>query len=234
MNIKGLTSNTKPYSLNIGKASKKEALVDGLGNFKGLPKEAIQKIQDMAREGAEKGVYMGETYNAFINQFEADYVSPDRAGLASALAPVVQNAKNMEGDGEDHYLSLIDMVTQKIREWSGKNTGLAQNTHTKKIAGSGNHSTADMDGMTGSIRVGAMGSVCMHIYDKHGQNILDYSSNLGASQWVSLPTRAEQQYRTLTTSIYYSAYTEACKDIKERTAAEGTEDSASPRFSIRV
>lgn len=226
MNINNLTLNSGRYPLSIGKNSKKEALVDAAGNFKGLPKESIQQIQEMARKGAEQGVYMGEDYCAYINQFEDNYVSPDRAGIAAALTPVVQNAKYTD-EGES-YRSLIDMVTEKIREWSGKSTGLPKNTHTGK-----NHSV-DMDGMTGKIQVGAQGSVLMHVYDKHGQNILDYSSNLGNVQWVSLPTKAEQQYRTITTSIYYNAYTEACKDIKERTASENTENGASPGFNIRV
>lgn len=70
----------------------------------------------MARKDAAKGIYMDENYCAYINQFEENYVSPDRAGLAAALTPVVQNAKYT--DEEASYHSLIDMVTEKIREWS--------------------------------------------------------------------------------------------------------------------
>lgn len=200
MEVRGL--GLKPDYFLMGKktAGKKMSLVDKAGYFKGIPDDVKKQIQEMAEKDAENGVYTSEEYVSWRLKFKEDYVSPDRVGLAEKLTPLVQNARYT--DGKKHSFSLIDKVTEKIQSWKGKEMG------------------------SGTIHVGAEGFVTMSYYDNNGEEILAYNS-FGGGGWISVPTKAEEQYDRVESSIYYAAYTAACARIKEQVAAQETDRAGS-------
>lgn len=206
MNIKGASSNMV-RCLNFGNVNRKMSLVNANGSFTSLPDDMAKKIQEMAKNDAEKGIYMGEEFVSCKIQFREDYVSPDRASLIAKLTPMVQNAKYI--DGLEHSFSLLDMVTEKIQSWSGKNVG------------------------TGKIHVGANGYVTMSICNNHGEEILAYNS-FGGGGWTSVPTKAEFQYDKTTTAVYLAAYQAARSEMKERISCQDSGDEVTRRFEMKA
>ena len=208
MEVKGLQHKTDYSLMSKRTAGKKMSLVDKAGYFKGIPDEVKEKIQETARKDAENGVYTSEEYVAWRLKFKEDYVSPDRADLAAKLTSLVQNAKYT--DGKKYFFSLLDKVTEKIQSWKGKEHG------------------------SGTIHIGAEGFVTMSYYDNNGEEILAYNS-FGGGGWISVPTKAEEQYDAVETGIYYAAYTAACAELKERAVAEDAgRDGSSKGFETRA
>ena len=69
----------------------------GKKNTSSLPDEVVENIQKMAREGAKKGVYMGDQYGAYINAYKTQHISPNRSKLISLMTPMLMNAKYTNG-----------------------------------------------------------------------------------------------------------------------------------------
>lgn len=87
---------------------------------------------------------------------------------------------------------------------------------------------------SGTIHVGAEGFVTMSYHDNNGEEILAYNS-FGGGGWTSIPTKAEEQYDRVETSIYYAAYDAACAEIKQQAAAERRDRARMPGgFETRV
>ena len=54
-------------------------------NNTSLPDEFVKTIREMAKEGAQKGVYKGDEYIAFMNAYKKQHISPDRPKLLMGL-----------------------------------------------------------------------------------------------------------------------------------------------------
>ena len=58
-------------------------------NNTSLPDEFVKTIREMAKEGAQKGVYKGDEYIAFMNAYKKQHVSPDRPKLLMGLNKIL-------------------------------------------------------------------------------------------------------------------------------------------------
>jgi hypothetical protein len=66
---------------NISVSSK----TNGSKKYTGVSEKLKEEIQKWAKEGASKGVYMGEKYAAFIQKYRNAHVSPDYSKLKMQL-----------------------------------------------------------------------------------------------------------------------------------------------------
>ena len=60
-------------------------------NNTSLPDEFVKTIREMAKEGAQKGVYKGDEYIAFMNAYKKQHISPDRPKLLMGLNKILSN-----------------------------------------------------------------------------------------------------------------------------------------------
>ena len=58
-------------------------------NNTSLPDEFVKTIREMAKEGAQKGVYKGDEYIAFMNAYKKQHISPDRPKLLMGLNKIL-------------------------------------------------------------------------------------------------------------------------------------------------
>lgn len=99
MNISRIPTFSSSYgrlqNTNMGKGETKEtdkssalessAITSKKKNSSSLPDEVVKQIQNMAREGASKGVYMGAKYATFCKQYKKTNITPDYSKLQSRL-----------------------------------------------------------------------------------------------------------------------------------------------------
>ncbi|WP_286164839.1 hypothetical protein [Clostridium sp. 1xD42-85] len=62
-----------------------------------LPEKVVNKIKEMAKDGAAKGEYMGKDYISYINSYKEKHVSPDRSKLIALMTPRIMNATYTNG-----------------------------------------------------------------------------------------------------------------------------------------
>ena len=60
-------------------------------NNTSLPDEFVKTIREMAKEGAQKGVYKGDEYIAFMNAYKKQHISPDRPKLLMGLNKILSS-----------------------------------------------------------------------------------------------------------------------------------------------
>ena len=58
-------------------------------NNTSLPDEFVKTIREMAKEGAQKGVYKGDEYIAFMNAYKKQHISPVRPKLLMGLNKIL-------------------------------------------------------------------------------------------------------------------------------------------------
>ena len=90
------TLNTQFSSEDTLKVSGKKVMDDTSAteefeNNTSLPDEFVKKIREMAKEGAQKGVYKGDEYIAYMNAYKKQYISPDRSKLLMGLNNILSN-----------------------------------------------------------------------------------------------------------------------------------------------
>lgn len=61
-------------------------------NNTSLPDEFVKTIREMAKEGAQKGVYKGDEYIAFMNAYKKQHISPDRPKLLMGLNKILSTS----------------------------------------------------------------------------------------------------------------------------------------------
>lgn len=88
------TSNTKFSREDIVEISGKKDAEDTSAttefeNNTSLPDEFVKTIREMAKEGAQKGVYKGDEYIAFMNAYKKQHISPDRPKLLMGLNKIL-------------------------------------------------------------------------------------------------------------------------------------------------
>ncbi|API93114.1 MULTISPECIES: hypothetical protein [unclassified Virgibacillus] len=93
-------SSINPHT-TYKKASTETSKADKIGsekkNTSSLPDRVVNKIKEMAQDGAAKSVYMGKDYISFINSYKKQHVSPDRSKLIRLLTPTLLTAKYTNG-----------------------------------------------------------------------------------------------------------------------------------------
>ena len=90
------TLNTQFSSEDTLKVSGKKVMDDTSAteefeNNTSLPDEFVKKIREMAKEGAQKGVYKGDEYIAYMNAYKTQHISPDRPKLLMGLNNILSN-----------------------------------------------------------------------------------------------------------------------------------------------
>ena len=150
--------------------------VSKIKNTSSLPDEVFENIQRLAKEDAKKNIYMDNEFVAYINNYKAQHISPDRSRLMMMLNPMIANAQYT--NGQPTFFSLLDFTVR--------------------------------------FSVGAMFGAYVSVRDSSGEEILTYSPSNG--RWVSLPTKAENQFHDEATGVYYAAFEEARAEIRAQEA----------------
>lgn len=94
------TASTQSSSKDIVEISGKKT-VDGTSateefeNNTSLPDEFVKKIREMAKEGAQKGVYKGDEYIAYMNAYKKQHISPNRSKLLMGLNNILSNLSHI-------------------------------------------------------------------------------------------------------------------------------------------
>ena len=88
------TSNTKfsredTVEISGKKDEENTSATTEFENNTSLPDEFVKTIREMAKEGAQKGVYKGDEYIAFMNAYKKQHISPDRPKLLMGLNKIL-------------------------------------------------------------------------------------------------------------------------------------------------
>lgn len=102
MNISG---SYRRYSFDGGLANDKVTVnemrkygkVKEITNKSSLSKAITSDIQQLAREDAKKGVYMGSEFGTYRKSYMQQHISPNRSKLISMINPWIINSKKTNG-----------------------------------------------------------------------------------------------------------------------------------------
>lgn len=61
----------------------------------------ITRVQEYARADAQTGVYMSEEYNAFVRDYQARHISPEREGAIARVSELIDQYGQYQGGGEN-------------------------------------------------------------------------------------------------------------------------------------
>lgn len=89
------SSNEDTVEISGKKSVDDTSATEEFENNTSLPDEFVKKIREMAKEGAQKGVYKGDEYIAYMNAYKKQYISPDRSKLLMGLNNILSNLSHI-------------------------------------------------------------------------------------------------------------------------------------------
>lgn len=84
-------------SNSINEVAQDIASTSKVKNTSSLPDKVFEDIQKMAKEDAQKNIYMSDRFGAYRKSTMQQYVSPNRSKLISILNPMITNARYTNG-----------------------------------------------------------------------------------------------------------------------------------------
>lgn len=160
--------------------------------------EFVEQLQSLAKDNAQKGVYMDQTFVQLRRSQMEQYVSPDRAG---PMAQTNQALQEVAKEEEDPLLEFLDRLlgnkSAKVRRDSAKQTFVTMSGMSGNCSGKIHHNST---GQTAEI------------YSSDGEKIASYNSN--GSGWTIEHTQAEDKFLDAAAKVYMQAYEEARAGIK--------------------
>lgn len=198
--IDSLSSRTGT-SIQWGKSTKiqctektaKSAMTDGF----------VERVKSLAKEDAQKGIYMDKGYLQLQHSQMKQYVSPDRSGPMSQATQVLQVVAKEDDPQLELLNSLLKRLSGRIQHKDGQtlvSLGKMSGDCFGKIHHNSSGQTAD-------------------IYAPNGETIASYNSNGGG--WTVIQTQEELKFQGEADAVYAQAFREARAELAatQQTAA---------------
>ena len=148
----------------------------------------VQKLQELARRDAQKGIGMSQEAIDLRYAQMAKYVSPDRSAPIAQMSRELQKAAQEHREEQDPTLEFLDRVIERLK---GRPSRIVKSFSGLAGGCSGNlHSTPENQVAT--------------VYSPDGEEIAQYNTSGGG--WMNLTTRAENQFLGDSSAIYMQAY----------------------------
>ena len=155
-----------------------------------------EKLQELARKDAQKGVYMSQEAINLRHAQMNKYVSPDRSAPIAQMTQELQKAEKAH-KGEDPTLEFLDRMIAQLKA-KGRPERIVKSFSGLAGGCSGDlHSTSENQVAT--------------VYSPDGEEIAQYASNGG---WMNLTTKAENQFLGDSNDVYMQAWNAARAEIK--------------------
>ena len=155
-----------------------------------------EKLQELARKDAQKGVYMSQEAINLRHAQMGKYVSPDRSAPIAQMTQELQKAEKAH-KGEDPTLEFLDRMLAQLKG-KGRPERIVKSFSGLAGGCSGDlHSTPENQVAT--------------VYSPDGEEIAQYASDGG---WMNLTTKAENQFLGDSNDVYKQAWDAARAEIK--------------------
>ena len=149
----------------------------------------VEKLQELARKDAQKGIYMDTEAMQLCHGQMAKYVSPDRSAPISQMSQELQKAAQEHKEQQDPTLEFLDRMIEQLRK-SPKDRIVRSFSGLAGGCSGDLHSTPENQVAT--------------VYSPDGEQIAHYNTSSGG--WQNLTTKAESQFIRDSNSIYKQAY----------------------------
>lgn len=156
----------------------------------------VEKLQELARKDAQKGVYMSQEAINLRHAQMGKYVSPDRSAPIAQMTKELQKAEKAH-KGQDPTLEFLDRMVAQLKA-KGRPERIVKSFSGLAGGCSGDlHSTSENQIAT--------------VYSPDGEEIAQYASDGG---WMNLTTKAENQFLGDSNDVYMQAWDAARAEIK--------------------
>ena len=177
----------------------------------------VEKLQELARKDAQKGVYMSQEAINLRHAQMGKYVSPDRSAPIAQMSRELQKAEREHKEQEDPRLEFLDRMlgqlkkTSKyriVRSFSGLEGGCSGDLH----------STPENQVAT--------------VYSPDGEEIAGYNTSNGG--WQILTTKAENQFLGDSNDVYKQAWDAVRAELNAPKAPAQPAPSGESTVDLRV
>lgn len=178
----------------------------------------VERIKSLAKEDAQKGIYMDKGYLQIQRSQMKQYVSPDRSGPMAQATQVLQAVAKED----DPRLELLNSLLKRL-------SGKIQRKDGQTLVSLGKLS----EGCFGKIHHNSGGQTA-DIYAPNGETIASYNSNGGG--WTVIQTQEELKFQGEADAVYAQAFREARAELAttQQTAAPAVGGGAAAGFDVKA
>lgn len=196
-----------PTIKNKAVAASKNAMTD----------DFVEKIQELARKDAQKGVYMSKESINLCHAQMGKYVSPDRSAPIAQMTQELQKAEKAHKE-EDPTLEFLDRMLAQLKG-KGRPNRIVKSFSGLSGGCSGNlHSTPENQVAT--------------VFSPDGEEIAQYNTSGGG--WMNLTTKAENQFLGDSNTVYKQAWDAARAEIQNAAQKPTVCGGETATFDIRA